>query len=206
MATDILGQRVDDDVGAVLEGTAQIGRRNRVVHNQGQTMAVRNLGEWFEVGDVAKRVADRLAIDGLGLAVDQFFETGRLGLVGKAHLDTVLWQGVCEKVVGTAIQGCRRDDIVTRFGDGHDRVGDRRLARGQRQSADAAFHRGNALFEDILGRIHDARVDVAGHLEVEQVGAMLGAVEGIRAGLVNRYGDRLGCRFGTVAGVDGERF
>jgi hypothetical protein len=87
-----------------------------------------------------------------------------------------------------------------------DGVGDRRLSRGQRQSADAAFHRGHALLEDILRRVHDPRVDVAGHLEVEQVGAVLRAVEGIGGRLVDRYGDCLGRRFGAVAGVDGEGF
>jgi hypothetical protein len=160
----------------------------------------------LEVGDVAERVADRFAIQRLGLAVDQPFEAGRVGMVGKADVDAVLRQGVGEQVVGAAIERRCRDDVVAGFGDGHDRVGDGRLARGQGQSADAAFHRSDALFEDILGRIHDAGVDVAGDLEVEQVGAVLGAVEGIGGRLVDRYGDRLGRRFGAVAGVDGEGF
>jgi hypothetical protein len=127
-------------------------------------------------------------------------------MVGKAHFDPVLGQRVGEQVVGAAIECRCRDDVVAGFGDGHDRVGNGGLARGQGQAADPAFHRSDALFKDILGRIHDAGVDVAGDLEVEQVGSVLGAVEGIRGRLVNRYGDRLGRRFRAVAGVDGEGF
>ena len=49
---------------------------------------------------------------------------------------------------------------------------------GQRQRADAAFQRGDALLQHVRGRVHDARVDVALHREAEQVGGVLRAVEG----------------------------
>lgn len=64
----------------------------------------------------------------------------------------------------------------------------------------------DALFQHVGGGVHDARVDVAGHLEVEQVGAMLGTVEGIGHGLVDGHGGRLGGGVGRVAGVDGQGF
>jgi hypothetical protein len=47
-------------------------------------------------------------------------------------------------------------------------------------------------------------VDVAGDLEVEQVGTVLGVVERVRGGLVDRHGHGLGGRVGRVAGVDDE--
>jgi hypothetical protein len=197
---------VHDDVGAVLEGAAEVRRWHRVVDDQRHPVAVRHFGQQLEVGDVAERVADRFAEDRLGFAVDHPFEACRLGCVGKAHVDAVLGQGVGEEVVGAAIERRSRDDVVSRFGDGHDRVGHRRLPRRQGEAGDAAFHCGDALFQDILGRIHDAGVDVAGHLEVEQVGAVLRTVEGIGRCLVDRHGDRPGRRFGTVTGVDGKGF
>jgi hypothetical protein len=52
------------------------------------------------------------------------------------------------------------------------------------------------FLEHVLGRVHDAGVDVAGDLEVEEVGAVLGAVEGVGSRLVDRDGDRLGRRLG----------
>jgi len=118
-------------------------------------MPVRYLGQLLEVGDVAERVADRFAIQRLGLAVDQPFKAGRVGMVGKAHFDAVLGQGMGEQVVGAAIKRRCRDDIVSCLRDGHDRdrVGNCGLSRRQRQPADPAFHRSDALFKDILGRI-----------------------------------------------------
>jgi hypothetical protein len=75
------------------------------------------------------------------------------------------------------------------------------------QSAgDAAFHLGDARFQHGRRRVHDAGIDVAGHLQVEQVGAVLGIVEGIGRGLVDRHRRRLGGRVGGVAVMQRDRF
>jgi hypothetical protein len=71
---------------------------------------------------------------------------------------------------------------------------------------DAAFQFRHALFQHVGGRVHDPRVDVAGDLEVEQVGAVLGVVEGVGCGLVDRHRDGLGGRVGTVAAMHGDGF
>ena len=206
MAGDVLGQRVHDDVGAMFNWPAQVGRGHGVVDDQRDTVGVGDFGQLLEIGDVAERVADRFAVDGLGLAVNQRGKGFRLAVVGEAHRDAVLRQGVREQVVGAAVERRRRNDVVAGFGDGHDRVGDCRLARGQRQAGDAAFKRGDALFQHILRRVHDACVDVALDLQVEQVGTVLRVVEGVGSGLVDRHGHRLGGRVRAVAGVDGKRF
>ena len=49
-----------------------------------------------------------------------------------------------------------------------------------------AFHCRHRAFQHGLGGVHDAGVDVAGHLQVEQVGTVLGVVEGVGGGLVDR--------------------
>ena len=67
----------------------------------------------------------------------------------------------------------------------------RRLARRQRQRRHAAFHRRDALLQHVVGRVHDAGVDVAQFLQAEQVGGVLGAVELVRRGLVDRHRDRV---------------
>ena len=59
---------------------------------------------------------------------------------------------------------------------------------------------------DKNGRIHDPGVDVARDLEVEQVGAVLRAVERIRHGLVDRHGDGLGGRIGRITAMDCDGF
>jgi hypothetical protein len=49
-------------------------------------------------------------------------------------------------------------------------------------------------------------IDVARHLQIEQIGAMLRIVEGIGRGLVDRHRDSAGGGIGLVAGVDGKGF
>jgi hypothetical protein len=111
---------------------------------------------------------------------------------------------VRKQVVGAAVQGRGRDDVVARLGDGHDRVGDGCLAGRQRQRADTALERSDTLLQHVAGRIHDARVDVALNLEVEQVCTVLGVVEGVAGGLIDGHRNRPRRPFRRVTRVDGE--
>jgi hypothetical protein len=90
--------------------------------------------------------------------------------------------------------------------DVEDRVVDRGAAGAQREGAHAALERGDALLEHVGGRVHDARVDVARHREVEQVRAVLRAVELVGHRLVDRRRDRVRGRVTGVAGVDQNGF
>ena len=199
VAAHVLGQRMDDDVGAVFERPAEDGRRHRVVDDQWDAVTVRGVSQRLEIDDIAGRVADGLAEDCLGLVVDQRFQRGDVIVGGEAHLDALTRQGVGEKVVGAAIELGHRNDVIARFSDGLDRIGDRRHARSHRQRGDTAFQCGDTLFEHVGGGIHDARIDVARHLQIEEVGAMLGIVERIGRGLVDRHRHGLGCRVRAVA-------
>ena len=67
--------------------------------------------------------------------------------------------------------------------------------------ADAALERGHALLEDRGGGVHDAGIDVAEALQVEQRGGVLGVVEDVRGGLVDGHGARTGFGVRTLAGV-----
>ncbi len=61
----------DDDVGAVLDGPAEIAAAAEgVVHHQGDSVAVGELGEGFEIGHVEPRVSEGLDIDRLGRVGD----------------------------------------------------------------------------------------------------------------------------------------
>ena len=201
---EILGERVHDDVGAVVERPAQVGRGDRVVDDQRDAVPVGDIGQRRDIGDVAQWIADRLAVDRPRVRVDQLLEGGRVPVVREARADAVLRQRMGEQVVGAAVERGARDQVLARLHDGQQRVRDRRLARRQRQPADAAFQRGHARLEHGIGGVHDARVDVALDLEVEQVRGVLRVVEGVGRRLVDRHRDRLGGRVGAVAGMDGE--
>ena len=66
------------------------------------------------------------------------------------------------------------------------------LAAGDQQRADAALERGDALLDRGLRRVHDPGVDVAELLEREQVRGVVGVVEGVGGGLVDRQGPGVG--------------
>jgi hypothetical protein len=78
VAAEVLGQRMHHDVGAVLEGTAQVGRGHRVVHDQRHAGVMGDLRQGGKVDHVAQRVADGFAEDRLGAAVDQRLEDSGL--------------------------------------------------------------------------------------------------------------------------------
>ncbi len=206
MAAHVLGQRVHDDVRAMLERSAEHGRGDGVVDDQRHAVAVRGFGQGGKVDDVAGRVADGLAEHRLGALVDQRFQGGDVVVGGEAHLDALARQGMGEQVVSAAVELGHRNDVVADFGDGLNGVGDRCHARGYGQCSHAAFKRCDALFKHVGGGIHDARINVARHLQIEQVGAVLGVIERVRGGLVDRYRHGPGGRVRAIACMNGEGF
>ena len=76
--------------------------------------------------------------------------------------------------------------------------------RRDRQRADAAFERGNPLLEGGGGRVHDPGVDVAEALQGEELGGVVGVLEDVGRGLIDRHRARAGGRVGPLPGVDRE--
>ena len=87
----------------------------------------------------------------------------------------------------------------------------RRHAACRADGADAVFERREPLFQHRGRRIGNPRVDVAGALQIEQTGGVIGVVEHIGGGLIDRDGararDRIGMLTGMHAqGLEGGRF
>ena len=110
-----------------------------------------------------------------------------------------------ELLVGAAIQIVRRDNLVADLRDGQEgqRLGG--LAGRDPEGAGSPFDGREALFEDIGGGIHDARVDVAELLQGKEIGGVVGALEDVRGRLVDRHRAGAGGRIGDLAGVQGQR-
>ena len=92
--------------------------------------------------------------------------------------------------------------MVARVGEVEDREVLGGLSGRQEQRGHAALERGDALLDDVLRRVHDPRVDVARLGQAEQRGGVLGAVERVRRGLVDRQGARVGRDVGRLPCVD----
>ena len=202
VAAQELGDRVHDDVGAVLEGADQIGGRDGVVDDQRDAVLVRDIGDRPDVEDVDARVADGLGEEQLGVRAHRALPLGRVVLVlDEGDLDPELRERVLEEVVGAAVDRAGGDEVVAGLRDVQDREGRRRLAARQQEGAGAALERGDALLDHCLGRVHDPGVDVAELGEREQVLRVVRAVEHVGGGLVDRDGSRVGGRVGLGARV-----
>jgi hypothetical protein len=121
----------------------------------------------FEVRYVQARVADGLEVDGLRLAVDRLLELFELGAVDELEVDAVLGQRVLEEVVCAAVQRRAGDDVVAGTGQVEDRESLGGLSGSDAQRRDATLESGDALLEDVRGRVHDPCVDVAELLQAE---------------------------------------
>jgi hypothetical protein len=93
--------------------------------------------------------------------------------VDERRRDAEARQRVVEQVVRAAVERARRDDVRARAHQRDDREVQRRLAARRRDRADAALERRDALLEHRVGRVGDARVDVARALHVEQRGGVV---------------------------------
>ena len=117
MAADPFGGAVDDDVGAVVDGAAEVAAgAEGVVDDEGDAGVVGDLGQGDEVGDRVLGVADGLDEDGLGLVVDGGREVG--GVVAGHEFSGYAQAGEehLELVVGTAVERGGRHDVVTGLG------------------------------------------------------------------------------------------
>jgi hypothetical protein len=162
---------------------------------------VRDLAHLGDVDDVTRRITQRLAVHGLGFAIDQCGHGVEVLGIGETRLDAHLREGMREQVVGTAVKRRHADEVIAGFGNRLNRVSRSRLAGSQRQPGDPALHVCNTLLQHVVGRVHDAGVDIPQHRQVEQVGAVLGVVEGVCGSLVNRNCDGLGGGIRAIARV-----
>jgi hypothetical protein len=193
------------DVGAVVEGLQQDRRRDRVVDQQRHAMAVRDLRQRLDIADIAGGISDGLGEHRLGVLVDQFFDRVRLVAFGETAGDALPRQYMSKQRIRRAVELRNGNDIAAAIGEIDEREMQRRLTARDRERADAAFEFGDALFEHSGGGVGDPAIAKAFGFQIEQGGAVIGAVEGIGDGLVNRDGDRLGRGIGIVAGVNGDR-
>ena len=79
------------------------------------------------------------------------------------------------------------------------------MAGGDGERRRAAFQRRDALLEHVAGRVHDARVDVAEGLQAEERGGVVGVVEDVGRGLVDRRHPGAGGRVGLGTGMNRQR-
>ena len=86
VAADILGGRLDHDVGSPLDGAGKNWGRGGVVDHQGHALLVGDAGQPLDVGDVELGIAQGLSVDSPGFGVDGSAQAVEVVGIDKAHL------------------------------------------------------------------------------------------------------------------------
>ena len=189
----------------MLERPAQERRRERVVDDERQAGAVRDLGERRDVADVELRIADRLRVDGLRVRSQRRLERRRVVGIDERRLDPELRERHAELRIRAAVERARGDDVIAVLREREERDRLRGHSGGRRERRAAALERGDAFLERRDGRVRDPRIDVAERLQVEERRRVVGGIEDERRRLVDRQRARAGGRVGNLPGVQAQR-
>jgi hypothetical protein len=121
-----------------------------------------------DVQHVHARVADGFPIQGASTRCDGAPEVLRIVWINECSLDPQPPEAHVELGISAAVECLRGDNLIPRFEQAHERDELRSLSAPHCQRPHAALEGRHALLEHGGGRVHDARVDVAKALQVEQ--------------------------------------
>ena len=153
-----------------------------------------DLSQPGNVTNIASRIADAFAKDGAGLCVNQARNGGGAIVLGETRLNTLAGEHAGEQGIGGAIELWRTDNIAPVIGEGDKGKVQGGLARGSRQTRCSAFEGGHARFENSDGGIIDPSVAKTFSLKIKQGRTMVGAIEILGGGLIDRHGHGVGRR------------
>jgi len=130
-----LRQRVQYDVRAVLDRTAQIGRRERVVDQKRHVRLGGDFGHGRDVQHVAARVRDRLSIDRFRVRLERLAEIFRVVRLDEGHVHAESPEADVELRVRPAVQRRGADHVIARLEQARNGQQLRRLAEATASAA-----------------------------------------------------------------------
>ena len=160
VATDVLGEGIDDEPRADRLRAEQPGRGHRVVDDVEDAPRLAQRADAREVGDLRARVRDRLDEHDARLGPQRPLDLRRVRGVDVGDPRAVSFERL-EQAVGVAEQEAARDDVVVRAEQREHRGGDRRHPGGEGDGRDALLHRTDLGLERRGGRVALPPVDVA---------------------------------------------
>ena len=187
-----------------VSGRLRYGRGKGIVDEERNAGGVGDRGDLRNVEHFQAGIADGLGDHQPGVGADRGAETVEVARLDERGRDAEARQRVGEKIDAAAIERRRRDDMVAGASKRGDGKMHRRHAARRTDGADAVFQRREPLLQHRRGRVGNARVDVAGAFQVEQPGGVIGIVEHVGRGLVDRDGARAGDRIGMLPGMQAQ--
>ena len=124
---------------------------------------MRYLRDGGDVEDIGDRVAEGLAVEGLGVGLDGVLPGGRVvGVLDEGDVDAQALQRHGKQRGGAAVEARGGDDVVAGGGEVQDGRGLGGLARGESNGGDAALERRQPGLQRILCGVGQAGINRAG--------------------------------------------
>lgn len=186
VAIHVLGRGVGHDVNAEFDRTAENRSREGVVDDHRNAVLVGEISKALEVQDLACRVCDGFAEDALGVRAESLFDffVGSV-LVNERAFDAELLHGHREEVARTAVNSGSADEVVAGFANVENGVEVCSLTGTREHSSHTTFESGDLVGDGVVRRVLQTGVEVAGCLQVEQVGHVIGRFVLERGALVD---------------------
>ena len=202
MAAEVLGRRVDHDVGTVLDRPAQRRGGEGVVHHTGQARLMAGRDQGRQVAHRDRGIRDGLQEQQPRAWPQRVGHLARIAPGDVADVDAVAGGQVGEDRERATVEAALGDDVIARAQRGQQHGVDRAHARAGGQRGRAAFEVGGRGLESLRGRIRIAAVGEPGGGIVQGPRAGGHVVEGEYRGLVDRDADRAGAVQVGGTGVD----
>ena len=194
MAADEFGCGMNNDVCAILDRTNEVWSCEGIIDNQRNLVLMCNFCKCFDIDNIRVRVSEGLDIDGFCVLLNGCANLIQIEYINKCGADAVLWKGVCQQVVGTAVDVLCGYDVVALLSQVDDGVVDGCCSGSYCKCRNAALQCCHSLLEDVLCRISQTTVDVSCILKSESCCRVIGVIEYERRGLIDRHCSCSGCR------------
>jgi hypothetical protein len=182
LAVDVLGGRIDDDVGPKPQGLLEDRRGEHVGDDDAGTRRVGKVGDRREVDDLERRIGGRFQEHRGGRARQRRAPLVEIGTVDELGRDAIARQQVGHDVVARAEQGAGGDDAVAGLERREKGGEDGGHAAGGAAAELGPLDEGEAAFERTQRRIGVARVDVALDVALEGAFRFLGRLVDVARG------------------------
>ena len=158
-------------------------------------------GHLRDIENFQARIADGLGDQQPGLWPDRGAKAVEIARLDEGGGDAEARQRMGQEINAAAIERSRRNDVIAGAEQRRDGKMHRRHAACGADGADAVFERRQPLFQHRRRRIGNPRVNVAGAFQIEQAGGVIGIVEHIRRGLIDRHRARARDRIRVLPGM-----
>lgn len=112
MAGQVLGAAVEDDVGAEVDGVAEIGAHEGIVRNEEGAVGMGDVRHFPDIGDLHHGVGGSFDIYGFHRFIEGFFHFVFVGGIYEFELNAVLFVDEAEETDGAAVEVVGRNDGI----------------------------------------------------------------------------------------------